>query len=286
MSYVGLAAMAIWSQSPDRTANVPSQLGIESTKVFRFALKPIDKVQPWGTEGDLRLHWYGLTDGYYFIEVGEHRILWYSEAACQEQGWDFSATPAGFEFAADYQVVRLLEDIAEILPAILEPVPDDIASILATADSQRAWTELVETWDWQDDTEAALLWLNDRTLDTGYLRAGPRPTFWRVGDTIKLRCDNRNTLLDGVNIWSSTLVEYELPAAEFAAAVEIFAAALLLQMDERTKRVESGWAPKGVRVDSVDLRREHKSRIEQFRAAFSQTRPPTDWAMVRRARNR
>ncbi len=250
--------------------------------MFRFALKPLEAIEPWGEAPKLSLSWFALTDGYYFIEVGDHKVLWYSEGGCRAQGWDFPPTPVGFELAASYQVSRLFEDIAELYSAILEPVPEDIAAILDTADSHQEWNVLIANWDWKDDTEAGLLWADQRTLDTGYLRAGPRPTFWRVGDTIRFRCDNRRKLLDGARIWSSELVEHELPVREFVEHVRLFGSSLLSQMDERTGRVEAGWCREGVRLDAAELRRDHESRVEQWRAATSRPCVPTDWNVVRR----
>lgn len=191
----------------------------------------MDEIEAWGTPDSPRLHWFGLTAGYYFLEVGDQKIFWYSEAACRQQGWAFPPTPAGFELAVSYQVCRLFEDIGAILPSVMEPVPEDIASLVDTAESQRDWQEFVERWDWEDDTEAGLLWLSHRTLDTGYLRAGPSPVCWRVGDTIKLRCDDRSTLLDGVKIWSNKVVEFTQPVDAFVADVQRFGDALLMQMD-------------------------------------------------------
>ena len=38
----------------------------------------MDEVSPWGGAGDRpRLHWFGLTEGWYGIQVGEHEMLRY-----------------------------------------------------------------------------------------------------------------------------------------------------------------------------------------------------------------
>ncbi|XVU21087.1 DUF5984 family protein [Actinoplanes sp. CA-054009] len=41
---------------------------------FRFELYPLDEVSPWGGEQP-RLHWFGLTEGWYWIEIGGHELL-------------------------------------------------------------------------------------------------------------------------------------------------------------------------------------------------------------------
>lgn len=254
--------------------------------MFRFALKPLEEVQAWGEPPNLSLSWFALTDGYCFVEMGDHKVLWYSDTGCRELSWDLEAAPEGFELAVSYWVSRLFEDIAELYPAILEPVPNDIAAILDTADSHQRWNDFVATWDGDGDNEADLLWIDQRTLDTGYLRAGPRPTFWRVGDTIRMRCDNRGNVLDGVAIWSSELVEHEVAVSELVEHVRRFGSALLAQMDKRTRRVEAGWCPQGVRLDAGDLRRDHESRVKEWQTAITRAAPPTNWGAVRHALKR
>lgn len=250
--------------------------------MFRFALKPLNEVQLWGEPGDQSLHWYALTDGYYFIEAGTERILWYSETACRAQGWEFPPTPHGFEWAASYHLCRLFEDVAQVVPAVLEPVPDDVAQILDNAEDHRKYDDFVNNWDWQDDTEDGLLWVSQRTIDTAYLRAGPWVTFWRTGDTIRVRCDNRLNLLDGVQIWSAELVEHELPVDDFLASLHEFGDSLLQAMDKRVQEAEGGWSLPNVRLDATELRRDHTARIAQWKNTFS-CHQKTDWDVVRRS---
>jgi Family of unknown function (DUF5984) len=35
--------------------------------LFNFELAPLERVQPWGKAGQQNLHWFGLTDGQYWI---------------------------------------------------------------------------------------------------------------------------------------------------------------------------------------------------------------------------
>ncbi|WP_370584974.1 DUF5984 family protein [Micromonospora sp. ANENR4] len=41
---------------------------------FRFELYPLDEVSPWG-RGQPRLHWFGLTEGWYWLEAGGQELL-------------------------------------------------------------------------------------------------------------------------------------------------------------------------------------------------------------------
>lgn len=47
--------------------------------LFDFTLVPLDEIEPWGKPGQLSLHWFGLTDGYYWMDVGSSTLFEYSE---------------------------------------------------------------------------------------------------------------------------------------------------------------------------------------------------------------
>jgi hypothetical protein len=80
----------------------------------------------------------------------------------------------------DYQIARLFEDLQEHLPAMLEPVPEEIAGIV----SNPAWLERVARWREEGGEraeiderwelyESAIAWWHEREIDTAYLSHGP-----------------------------------------------------------------------------------------------------------------
>ena len=71
---------------------------------INFRLQNLDKISPWGSEEDLSLHWFGLTDGQLWLDAGNQTIYEYSEAARQ-----YFASPIPYN---DYQVSRFLEDFS------------------------------------------------------------------------------------------------------------------------------------------------------------------------------
>jgi hypothetical protein len=82
-----------------------------------FELRPLEDVQPWGTpESGFHLSWFGLTDGWYDVVVGERRL--------------FSA-PDGDPRGVDYQVARLwLRCARSTRPGGLPAWDDVIASVI------------------------------------------------------------------------------------------------------------------------------------------------------------
>jgi hypothetical protein len=83
--------------------------------LFEFILRPLNKVAPWGNAPDLSLSWFGLTDGDYRINVGSEHLFAYSEGIKRH----FSTKDPNFRGDyVNYHVVRLWEDICEILPDV------------------------------------------------------------------------------------------------------------------------------------------------------------------------
>src|SRR5579859_7957306 len=92
--------------------------------LFNFRLRHVDEIAPWGEEGDYSLSWFGLTDGCYWMDCGGQELFRHSDAIIE--AWKRSGHPLSDPPYMDYQIVRLWEDLLEILPAILSPVPQQI----------------------------------------------------------------------------------------------------------------------------------------------------------------
>ena len=54
--------------------------------LFNYKLLDLDKVQPWGSDGDLSLHWFGLSLGYYYLDAKNNHLLVYSDDAMTHFG--------------------------------------------------------------------------------------------------------------------------------------------------------------------------------------------------------
>jgi hypothetical protein len=88
---------------------------------FQFALSPLADVTPW--RGDRpTLHWFGLSNGWYWIEVDGRQLLRYGDAAVRR--WSLSRVHT------DYDVVRLWEDLLVLRRSMTEPVPADVVQFV------------------------------------------------------------------------------------------------------------------------------------------------------------
>jgi hypothetical protein len=111
--------------------------------MFSFTLYPVDQIHPWGEPSNAHLHWFGLTFGTYYLQVGPDQLLRYSDecnSRCIELRPAAKRTPY-----VEYQIARLYEDVFEILPHILEPIPVELlerASNLVC----RSWSEKYREW--------------------------------------------------------------------------------------------------------------------------------------------
>jgi hypothetical protein len=171
--------------------------------MFEFTLKPLNEMVPWGTPPDLNIHWFGLTDGSYFVDLGQIHLLEY-------------VSSLGIPVHVEYQVARLHEDLLEMLPAVLSPIPTSVirgftnGSLAATlADLRRAWSD--------SDTAAseqlalAAETLGRRQLDTAYLSPSAGIWLWSSGDQVVVEWDNRGRLFQGVPAWTATVGRHEIP---------------------------------------------------------------------------
>lgn len=171
--------------------------------LFDFTLLPIAKIKPWGRPGDLALHWFGLTDGYYWIEVGESRLFEYSE----------EVQVAGTGRYCEYQVVRLYEDLIDMLPYILDPVPDSLIQYLS-GNTANDWRATFDAWcDRSSDgldadrfdqlIDAATTWSGARQLDSCYLSPSANIAIWSDAKSVHFAWDNRDRFIDGKPAWSA-----------------------------------------------------------------------------------
>jgi hypothetical protein len=247
--------------------------------LFNFELTPLQHIRPWGQPGQHRLHWFGLTDGQYWIEAGPVTLLEYSE---------FARTRGAPRYCS-YQVVRLYEDLMDLIPSVVEPVPASLTPYLhgdhsiAWETTFRAWREmspaqLNETQFW-DITDAASTWIGRRTLDTSYLSPSSKIRLWFDGQLVHLAWDNTLKLCQGTPAWSALSGTFQLTLEDFISEVTSFHTRLMEQMGERIKQVLAGILQDSVHVDLHGLKREHQQRSHND--IHHRTVPTnTDWSLV------
>jgi hypothetical protein len=235
---------------------------------FRFRLRPIAEVSPWGP--DRQLHWFGLTDGWYWIEIDGLELL---RATPQTvPGWtgDVPNVPNPY---LDYYVVRLWEDMLTLLPAVLEPVPDDLAEFMSSDPDD--WVSRDE-----DQADAAWEWYVGHVLDMGYIRCPPHIRWWRRitdDDHITVAWEHQS---GEIEFTAPHAGQATMPTSAFVAAVEKLDRELLAEMEQRITELERTGPPPGVHIDMKNLRAEQQDRATWLQHRHGQ-KAESDWAAIR-----
>ncbi|MEU4619620.1 DUF5984 family protein [Actinoplanes sp. NPDC023801] len=245
---------------------------------FRFELRPPDEVEPWDGDPPM-LHWFGLTDGWYWIEVGEYDLL-------RRTGVE---DPRPY---IDYQVARLWEDVNLVSPAALEPVPDDLLTFIAS-DSESwvyNWLQDVAVRDQGADhnvpehpSVVAALWHGEHNLDFSYLLNPPRLRLWRSirGGNDEVTVDWQHKDDGRISFAAGAAVRCSIPTTEYLDAVRTFDREFLAAMRQRIEELEDRGGIPGVEIDLPGLRHQQDQRTRWLTRNLDR-RLNTDWNAVRK----
>jgi hypothetical protein len=254
--------------------------------LFDFYLSSIDAVQPWGKPSDLRLSWFGFTEGSYLLQVGSEFLLNYSDEIVDHWAEKFADTKSGL--FVDYYVVRLWEDILDMLPDVLEHLPKEICKFFEKdKNAWFQWNSDASTWvDNQPDEdqvlevfEAAVSWQRDRNLNATYLQNSPRIWIWSTEESVIISWDNTGILSDDIQVWSAMEGHYRIQRDEFLNEVRGFHSKLMSEMAERVDQVCDRWDRTEIQVDKAHLKHEQQDRQTWLDRALRKT-ADADWEVV------
>ncbi|HEY7417971.1 MAG TPA: DUF5984 family protein [Ktedonobacteraceae bacterium] len=267
---------------------------------FHFQLTPIAEITPWGTKDEPVLHWFGLSDGHYWIRVGETEVFRYSKAfLAAHPPQDLALATHSSQLYVDYYIVRLWEDMLEIVPDILDPLPSSLLQRMEPIDQWLQWCQKAHRW--QEDPEEicseetldarydlyhkALHWWWDRQLSTGPIRFYPGIFFWSDGRLVHCLWDSqRSHDENGLPIWEAVYGSAVVPVTTFREAVASFNTRFIAAMAERVQQVLTHWFRAEITMDFAHLAREQIQRSEHFakRMAEISTRAKTatEWESI------
>ncbi len=258
--------------------------------LFQFQLRPLNEVVPWGEEGASYLHWFGLTDGWYWLKCGDQELYRYGDellAAYSIKGMGERKHPY-----ADYHVVRLWEDILEMLPEILSPIPKQVLELMQPGPDALQWQSAIADLVFVGEREVpaseedqyflAVTWLGQRELRANHLQSAPRIWLWTDGITMFIRWDNREQTLEGQPAWASREGTFTLPLEEFVEEVRSFDRRLIQGMQERIQAIAQPWDRPEIKVDVEALLREQEERAKWLSIAFerARTKEPEAWDKI------
>jgi hypothetical protein len=242
--------------------------------LFEFELTPVEGITPWGEAPDLRLHWFGLTDGFYYLDLGTTRLLEYVDPKWGRH--------------VGYQVSRLHEDVLEMLPDVLLPIPHEVIALFpersiipAVQQLRRASDALAEADHDADTLFETLSTLGERGFDTSYLAPSANIWIWSHDAGVVVEWDNRDRLRDEKPVWTASHGRYEIERAAFIEEVRSLDRRLMESMAERVDAACSAWPRPDVALDRKNLRWEQQHRGAWLDSALRRPPTSTDWALVR-----
>lgn len=251
---------------------------------INFQLQELDKIAPWGEEGALSLHWFGLTDGYLWIDVGNQTIYEYNEEARSYFGSDIKYN--------DYQISRFLEDFFHTFSYVGESIPKELYDVIENFDSQMdIWQEAhVEDEDelyekFYDEEYCELgQWFWKRSFDSGHLVGGPYIGCFRCEDKIKIIWESTYKLDNGKSIWTAPKGCFEMRYEEFVLEITEFLNLFFKAMDRQVENAQKmEW--KDISLDIDRLVKEHKERKTGFynKLTFLEKTPTnTEWSKIKK----
>lgn len=271
--------------------------------LFDFTLKLFEDIDLFSDQGEPVLHWFGLTDAYYHVNVGDEQLFRYTpeieEYWCKEYPDNKRTSPF-----VDYNVIRLYEDLLEILPTILQPLPDEIHTFVSTRDAQDQWfgalrnkfdliidasedvTEEGEDESFDDLEDIfwdATGWWGDRQLPTNHLQMGPDIWIWRYQDDVYIRwnCDEKSE--NGIPFWTADKGEFKLSFDDFLIEVYDFHDRLMSGMAERIEQLKISNPIPHIRMDLEGVTREHEIRKKSLEEVLGKTPVNKNWDAVMQA---
>lgn len=257
--------------------------------LFDFSLKPIAAVAPWGPPDDPKdrsLSWFGLTDGTYAINLNGARLFQYTP---EMLAYLNSKYPENEQIGdcADYQVVRLYEDILDLLPDAMISIPARAQEMVGHVQARRSWMNGL-SWVLEIDDDPPLDelywratdWFGYRRLDSMYLIQGPSTWFWRFGDRVYIQWDNAGKETAGIPRWTATAGDCSMPVETFWGELESFHTRLMSAMSERVANIKTQNPLPNVRIDVEQLTREHEERKLSLAQAKLASPHEIDWDLV------
>lgn len=271
------------------------------TPLFKFELWPINEILPWEDGEIKRLHWFGLTDGWYTMDCGGTKLMRHSQRLIDATPHWNRRTPY-----FDYQVARLHEDVLDILPHAIDPVPSDLLDLVRTESNKLAFEQAYEEWldtylqpspkpsstahDLRSEQALAFSWwFEKRHLSRGHMAGQPHIQIWSEAELLHIHWINTCGIESETGLpWNDIPDgQYTMPIVEFLEEVRSFHNRLMNAMRERLETARSAWPLPDVAIDINQLSDEHESRtrsLEQALMHSADTR--TDWDAVRRAVHR
>jgi hypothetical protein len=260
--------------------------------MINFKLADIDNVTPAGTENDLKMSWFWLTEADLWLTFGETTIYEYTKEALEYFGTKSSAYN-------DYPLIRFIEDFTEIFNQISGNVPEKFylltKDLFLFLDKAEKWLAIYDTDEdeysdfYFEEYDKLISWVYKRSFDAMHLKGGPSLSFFRNNSKIRIIWYTEHTLENGINLWTAKNGAYEMDYADFISKIKDFGVKFFEAMDNQVDlAIKRDWG--NVQIDKIGLVEEHSKRKTDFYNQLvlleQESTKKTNWEEVERLLSR
>lgn len=256
--------------------------------LINFKLRHPDNIFPWGDAPDTSMHWFGLTDGEYWLDLNKATLYEYTN--------EVLAGDVNASHYVDYQIIRLIEDWTSIFESIAEPIPDAFYAIARNNDHLYKFYGAVQKWldnlsedpsididTYYDRYDKTIEWIYSRTLTAMHLTSGPGISFFRNRNNISIVWKADHQTENNIPVWTAQNGEIEMEYEVFISEIEDFGNRFFQAMNTQVQiAVEKDWGT--THINKERLIQEQQERKDEFqkKLAVLQSEPTkhTDWDLI------
>jgi hypothetical protein len=255
---------------------------------INFKLRHPDNIIPWGDSPDTSMHWFGLTDGEYWLDLNKDTLYKYTNEV-------LAGGHVNDSHYVEYQIARLLEDWTSTFESIVEPVPDAFYAISQSNNYLYRFYEAVQNWldnfsedssvdvDIYDRYDKTIEWIYSRTLTAMHLTSGPGISFFRNRNNISIVWKADHLTENNIPVWTAQNGEVEMEYAMFIHEIEDFGNRFFNAMDTQVQiAVEKNWGT--TQLNKKQLIQEQQERRAEFQRKLSvlkgEPTKQTEWDLI------
>lgn len=223
---------------------------------FNYSFKPLDVLIRELKENN-HINWFYLTDGCYNIEFNDVKLFEYTDTIVKENNM--------ISNSLDYYVIRIVEDIFEVLLNTLNPMPEDIFEFVNTIEKRKKIELIIEealrNVSYEEYEKSLVLFkiVSPGCIDTAYLKPGFDNYFFHINDDLYIfyDCETED------NIWTANKGIIKVNYNDFVNEFKLFVNNFMNDMEKRIDEVCSL-----LKEDLIDLKKEHRERLSNFDDMF------------------
>lgn len=223
---------------------------------FNYLFKPLDILICELKESN-KISWFNLTDGCYNIEFDDVNLFEYNDTIVNENGM--------LSKNLDYYVIRIVEDIFEVLMNTKKPMPEEIFKLVNTIEKSKKMELIIEetlrnvSYEEYEKSLGLFKIVSPGCIDTAYLNPGFDNHFFHVSDYLYIFYDCET--ID--NIWSAKKGIIKINYKDFVNEFKLFVYNFMNDMEKRINETICF-----LNVDLLDLKKEHNERLNSFEDMF------------------